>query len=133
MEEIQMKKHELNRRLGLLGSAAVMLAALPQAHAADNPFALGASQSEAIVVAEARPEKGISVLEGKCGAGKCGTQRIRQMMDRNGDGKISREEYVSWVSAQAGVEFEEFAKGEGAVGADEVFEHFRALEYHRQG
>lgn len=128
-----MKKCELNRRLGLVGSAAVMLAALPQVHAAGNPFALGASQGEAIMVAEARPEKSISVLEGKCGAGKCGSQRIRQMMDRNGDGKINREEYVSWVTAQAGVEFEEFAQGKSAVGVDEVYEHFRSLDYHRQG
>jgi uncharacterized low-complexity protein len=128
-----MKKRELERRLGLIGGAAVMLAALPQVHAADNPFALGASEGKAVMVAEVRNEKGISVLEGKCGAGKCGTQRIRQMMDRNGDGKINREEYVSWVSAQAGVEFEEFAKGRSAVGVDDVYEHFRSLEYHRQG
>jgi uncharacterized low-complexity protein len=37
-------------------------------------------------------QKGISVLEGKCGAGNCGSQRIRQMMDRNADGKINRDE-----------------------------------------
>ncbi|MDJ0739639.1 MAG: hypothetical protein QNJ91_07975 [Gammaproteobacteria bacterium] len=127
-----MKKTELPTTIGLIAAAGAVLALAPQAGAADNPFTLDQTSGAAIVVADA-DDKGISVLEGKCGSGKCGTQRIREMMDRNADGQIDREEYVSWVAAQASSEFDRFAGGSAAVGADAVFEHFRSLDYHNQG
>lgn len=127
-----MKKADLKKTIGMIAGTGAAFALSPQLFAADNPFGMGQANGAAIVVAEAG-KKGISVLEGKCGSGKCGTQRIRQMMDRNADGKINRNEYVSWVTAQAGNEFDTFAKGADAVGADDVFEHFRSLEFHNQG
>lgn len=128
-----MKSDKLKKSLGLIAGASIALVALPQAHAADNPFGMGHADGATLVVADASEKKGISVLEGKCGTGKCGTQRIRQMMDRNADGQINREEYVSWAGAQAGNEFDEISKGGASVGVDEVFKHFQSLEYHRQG
>ena len=127
-----MNKTDLKKTVGMIAGAGAALALLPAAQAADNPFGLPDANGATIVVAEAG-EKGISVLEGKCGSGKCGTQRVRQMMDRNADGRINREEYVSWAGAQAGDEFDEFADGGASVGAERVFEHFRSLDYHEQG
>ena len=128
-----MTSEKLKKSLGLIAGASVALAIIPQAHAADNPFGIGHADGATLVVAEGSEKKGISVLDGKCGAGKCGTQRIRQMMDRNADGQINREEYVSWAGAQAGSEFDEIAKGGASIGVDEVFKHFKSLEYHNQG
>lgn len=127
-----MKKTDLTKTIGLIAGTGAALALMPAAQAAENPFSLPQANGAAIVVADAG-EKGISVLEGKCGTGKCGTQRVRQMMDRNADGRINREEYVSWAGAQAGAEFDGFADGGASVGAEKVYEHFRSLEYHNQG
>ena len=126
-----MKRKALKQSIGLIAGTAAF-ALLPQAQAAENPFGLAGSDTALVQVAEAG-EKGISVLEGKCGAGKCGTKRVRQMMDRDADGKIDRGEYVSWVTSQAVKEFDGFADGKGAVDAHEVFEHFRSLEFQNQG
>lgn len=128
-----MTTKSLKKNLGLIAGASVALAMLPQAHAAGNPFGISHAEGATLVVADAGGNKGISVLEGKCGSGKCGTQRVRQMMDRNADGQINREEYISWAGAQAGNEFDEIAKGGAAVEADDVFKHFQSLEYHNQG
>jgi len=128
-----MHSKRFNKNLGRIAGAAAALVVLPQVHAAENPFGLAQADGATLVVADASEKKGISVLEGKCGSGKCGTQRIRQMMDRNADGQINREEYVSWAEAQAGNEFDEIAKGDSAVGVDEVFRHFQSLDYHSQG
>ncbi len=127
-----MKKTDLKATIGLIAGAGAALALMPVAQAADNPFSLPQTGGAVIVVADAG-EKGISVLEGKCGSGKCGTQRVRQMMDRNADGRINRDEYVAWAGAQAGAEFDNFADGGASVGVERVFEHFRSLEYHNQG
>ena len=127
-----MKKTKLSRTIGLIAGAGAALTMIPHANAAGNPFGLSQADGATIVVAEAG-KKGISVLQGKCGAGKCGAQRIRQMMDRNADGKIDRDEYVSWANAQAVNEFEKFAGGAAAVDAHEVFEHYQSLEFHNQG
>lgn len=127
-----MKKTKLNRTIGLIAGAGAALTMIPQANASGNPFGLSQADGATIVVAEA-DRQGISVLEGKCGAGKCGAERIRQMMDRNADGKIDRDEYVSWANAQAVNEFDKFAGGAAAVDAHEVFEHYQSLEFHNQG
>lgn len=129
-----MKKQNWTVRLGTLAGGTAMLLTVPQVYAADgNPFALSGGDGATIMVAEAGGQKGISVLEGKCGAGKCGAQRVRQMMDKNADGRIDRDEYVSWSSSVANREFDEISKGSAAVGADDVFEHYRSLEFHNQG
>jgi uncharacterized low-complexity protein len=128
-----MRNKVLERKIGLIAGAGMLMAAAPQLHAASNPFELGASGGTAIMVAEAGKEKSVSVLEGKCGSGKCGTQRVRQVMDKNGDSKIDRDEYVSWSSAAANREFDSISKGSAAVGADTVFEHYQSLEFHNQG
>lgn len=127
-----MKKFNKSGPAGLIAGAAAALVLAPQAGAAENPFGLTDAGAATVVVADAG-KKGISVLEGKCGSGKCGSQRVRQMMDRNADGQINRSEYVSWAAAQAGNEFDDFAKGGAAVGADAIYDHFRSLEYHNQG
>jgi hypothetical protein len=128
-----MTSQKARKNLGLITGAAVALTMLPQAQAEGNPFAIPDADGALLLVAGDSEKKGISVIEGKCGSGKCGTQRIRQMMDRNADGLINREEYVSWSAAQARSEFDEMAEGGAAVGADEVFKHFQSLEYHTQG
>ena len=120
-----MKK--MHKAMGLVAAASAV-ALVPQAQAADNPFGLSDSAQTIVVAGNANHNKGISVLDGKCGSGKCGSQRIRQMMDRNGDGRINRAEYINWASAQAGAEFDDIAKGANAVDADDVFKSFLEFE-----
>lgn len=134
VEDGTMKKTGLELKLGVLAGASAMMLALPQAQAAGgNPFELSTGSGAAIVVADASGEKGISVLEGKCGSGKCGAQRIRQMMDKNTDGRIDRDEYLSWAGDVASREFDQMSKGAASMGVEDVFEHYRSLEFHSQG
>ena len=128
-----MNRHDIDRKLGLAAGASVLLATLPQAHAAGNPFELSAAGDSVVVVAASDEQKGISVLEGKCGSGKCGAQRVREMMDKNADGSIDRDEYLAWSTAAAEREFDSIAKGSAAVGPEDVFDHYRSLEFHNQG
>lgn len=59
----------------------------PLTAAADNPF--GYSQlTSGYLVAD---HEGGGKAEGKCGEGKCGMKR----MDANGDGKVSKEEFMT--------------------------------------
>lgn len=74
------------------------------------------------------PGKSISVLEGKCGEGKCGSKRVRQMMDDNGDGRIERSEYTAWATRQAEAEFDEMAGGAESVSPDDAFQNFLRWE-----
>lgn len=121
-----MKRVKLRNSLAMIAaSSAVALSAT--AAADSNPFQLSSDSSATIVVAEQGGAKSISVLEGKCGSGKCGSARIRQMMDRNADGKINRDEYVSWAGAQAAKEFEEMAGGKASIGAEAVYQHYLSL------
>ena len=121
-----MKQVTLKKSLAMLAaSSAMTLSATTMADT--NPFQLSSDSSATIVVAANSGSKGISVLDGKCGSGKCGSPRIRQMMDRNADGKINRDEYVSWAGAQAAREFDDMAKGKSSVSADEVYQHYLSL------
>jgi uncharacterized low-complexity protein len=84
-----------------MGTAIVTsLAGTPAANAADNPFAM-ADLSSGYMVAESSP------MEGKCGAkrmmyeGICGGAMMKDgqcgmmmRLDSNGDGKISKEEFM---------------------------------------
>ena len=118
-----MSKNTLLQAASLVSVVALAGFALPAA-ADDNPFAQ--SGSSRILLAEAGGKtKGIGVLKGKCGEGKCGSQRVRKMMDKDGDGQIDRKEYIAWSTAQAESEFDKIA-GEGgeSATADDVFQNF---------
>lgn len=128
-----MKSKDLHRAVGLIAGTSVALALSSGAVAADNPFGLAPADGATLVVAGSGEEKGISVLEGKCGSGKCGSQRVREMMDKDDNGRIDRDEYISRSAMQAGNEFDQFAGGAADVGAEDVYEHFRSLDYHTQG
>ena len=95
--------------------------------AADNPFQIKSLSSGYVQLAAAKV-KHISVLEGKCGNGKCGTARIRQMMDNNNDGRIERDEYVGWASRQAGMEFDNMSHGGSSVTPDDAYQNFLRWE-----
>lgn len=73
-------------------------------------------------------KKSISVLEGKCGEGKCGAERVRKMMDRNSDGNIDRGEYVAWSASAASSEFDKITSGSSTASAEKVFSHFESLQ-----
>ena len=81
-----------------------------------------------VLAAGESPEKSISVLEGKCGEGKCGTLRVRQMMDKNDDGKINRKEYLGWAKSVASDEFDKIASGSASVSAEKVFDFYKELQ-----
>lgn len=87
----------------------------------------GANKSEGKCGAN-KAGKSISVLEGKCGSGKCGATRVREMMDKNGDGRISRDEYVGWVNRQAAADFDKMAHGGTSVSPDDAFKAFQQWE-----
>ena len=87
-----------------LGTAVTLIfSGAEMARASDNPFALKDRGRGYLRLAEAgstREEPGApkaihaqlryggsSVLEGKCGEGKCGSQRVRQMMDGGRSGR----------------------------------------------
>lgn len=128
-----MKVKELNRAIGLIAGTSVALAMSSGAIAKENPFGLAQANGATLLVADSGEEKSISVLEGKCGSGKCGSQRVREMMDKNGNGRIDRDEYISWSAMHAGNEFDKFSDGEAETGVDAVYEHFRSLEFHDKG
>ena len=73
-------------------------------------------------------KKSISVLEGKCGEGKCGSLRVRKMMDKNDDGVINRKEYVGWATTTASTEFDKIASGSASVSAEKVFSYYEELQ-----
>jgi len=72
--------------------------------------------------------KSISVLEGKCGEGKCGALRVRQMMDKDDDGQINRKEYIGWATQVASTEFDKMSTGSASVSADKVFDYYEDLQ-----
>ena len=107
----------------------------PGAFAANNPFDAGLRNSGYLLLADAhggkcggKSEKSIHALEGKCGGGKCGTARIRGMMDSNGDGRIDRSEYNAWSMKQSNEEFDRMAAGADSVSVDKVFQTFQDWE-----
>ena len=77
-----------------MGAAFVTsLAGTPVANATDNPFAM-TELASGYMVAENK------AMEGKCGEGKCGAGMTKEgkcgmnSMDTNGDGNITREEFM---------------------------------------
>jgi len=75
--------------------------------------------------------KPISALHGKCGDGKCGTKRVRAMMDGNNDGMISKDEYMSWSNKQAAKEFAEMSQGGDSASPRQIVDAF--LRWEEQG
>ncbi len=92
------KKSTLKPLAIAMGAAfATSLAATPVANAAENPFAMS-ELSSGYMVADSK-------MEGKCGEGKCGGDKAKKegkcgegkcgmkMMDADGDGKVTRDEF----------------------------------------
>lgn len=105
-----------------LAATAVALAPIALVQADNALFSMQEADRQNQPVAQ----EGLSVLEGKCGEGKCGTLRIRLMMDLDGNSVISRDEYVTWAAAQADSEFDRIAGLHGSnASAESVFEGFR--------
>jgi uncharacterized low-complexity protein len=105
------------------------------AFAANNPFDEGPRNSSYLLLADAhggkcggKSEQSIHTLEGKCGSGKCGTARIRGMMDSNGDGRIDRSEYNTWSLKQSNEEFDRMAAGAESVSVEKAFQTFQDWE-----
>ncbi len=120
---MSIKKTTLTR-LGLASTIA-LCAISTQAAADSNPFAVSGQQG--LMLADAGG-KSISVLKGKCGDGKCGTARVRKMMDSNGDGSINRSEYTEWAVRMANSEFDKISEGSNVTTPDDVFQNFLEWE-----
>jgi uncharacterized low-complexity protein len=111
-----------------LGTAFVTtLAAAPAANATENPFAASDLSSGYMVAEKAEGKCGgmateakcggnmaaDKAMEAKCGEGKCGME----MMDADGDGKITRDEFVQAHEAMFG---KKDKNGDGVIDADEM-------------
>ena len=93
-----------------MGAAFVTsLATTPVANAAENPFAMSELSSGYMVAGSHKEGK---CGEGKCGEGKCGGKAASKegncgegkcgmkMMDADGDGKVSKDEYMAAKEAK---------------------------------
>lgn len=111
-----------NKALVLASCSSLALGLASSAYAGDggNPF---------IKVGAETGMKEISVLEGKCGGGKCGSSRVRRMMDSDGNGTISRSEYTGWAARMASDEFDAISKTGGEAPAKDVFDFFGGVEH----
>ncbi len=103
-----------------LGTAFVTtLAATPVANAADNPFAMSTLSSGYMVAASHEGKCGegkcgaAKTTEAKCGEGKCGMQS----MDADGDGNITRDEFMKGHEAMFN---SKDANHDGVISADEM-------------
>ncbi|MEN8167439.1 MAG: hypothetical protein ABFR65_08190 [Pseudomonadota bacterium] len=135
-----MKQNRL--RVAVQSALALTLSGAGVAGASDNPFALkdlgqGYMQLAEKASVNEEPsqhkslraqlrEGGVSVLEGKCGEGRCGSVRVRQMMDGDSDGRISRHEYNQWINRAAGSQFDRFDINEDGVIAPNEMSYFDA-------
>jgi hypothetical protein len=83
------------------------LAGTAIADSSASPFAITAAGSHRLLLAE-----------GKCGEGRCGMRR----MDANGDGKVTKEEFMQGHDAM----FDAMdTNGDGVIDADERSGHHR--------
>jgi uncharacterized low-complexity protein len=84
---------------------ATSLAGMAIADPSASPFAMTSADSERLLMAE-----------GKCGEGKCGMRR----MDANGDGKVTKEEFMQGHDAM----FDAMdTNGDGVIDAEEQRGH----------
>jgi uncharacterized low-complexity protein len=118
--------------IAVSAALATSLAATTPANAAENPFAMSELSGGYMVaeMAEGKCGAGMktekegkcggamatgktgAVKEGKCGEGKCGMK----MMDADGDGNITKEEFMQGHDAMFG---KMDANGDGVIDADE--------------
>jgi uncharacterized low-complexity protein len=88
------------------------LTAIPASQAADNPFSMEPLSTGYMLLAENKDG------EGKCGEGKCGGKDKHGMskMDADGDGKVSKDEFMKGHEAK----FDQLDKnGDGVIDASE--------------
>jgi uncharacterized low-complexity protein len=127
MENSMSQKTTMKPLAIAVGAAlATSLAATTPANAAENPFAMS-ELSSGYQVAEMAEGKcgegkcGAAMMgtgktsapkEGKCGEGKCGMK----MMDADGDGAVTKEEFMQGHDAMFG---KMDANGDGVIDADE--------------
>jgi uncharacterized low-complexity protein len=120
--EISMSQKNPIKPLAIAVGAALAtsLAATAPASAAENPFAMSELSSGYMVaeMAEGKCGEGkcgakqTAVKEGKCGEGKCGMK----MMDADGDGAVTKEEFMQGHDAMFG---KMDANGDGVLDASE--------------
>ncbi len=97
------------------------LTAIPASQAADNPFGMQPLSTGYLVLAENKAGEG-KCGEGKCGEGKCGGKGKHGMsrMDADGDGNISKEEFMQGHADK----FDQLDKnGDGVIDASEREAH----------
>ena len=110
---------------------ATALATVPPVNATENPFSMQSLSSGYMVAMEGK------CGEGKCGEGKCGGKKAddgasakgkqckMNKMDADGDGKVSREEFMKKYDAK----FDRIdADGDGMIN-DAEYEAYRAEKY----
>jgi uncharacterized low-complexity protein len=101
-----------------LGAVIATTLVTPVANADENPFSMQPLSGGYMVLAE-----------GKCGEGKCGGKKGKgmcgmQRMDANGDGKVTREEFMQGHEAM----FDRIdSNGDGVIDADEKAAHHRKM------
>jgi uncharacterized low-complexity protein len=115
----------------VLGTAiTATLAATGSVNASENPFSMTSLPGGYLQVAEGKCGEGkcgakmmstetagdTGVKEGKCGEGKCGMQ----MMDADGDGKVTREEFMQGHETMFTIID---ANGDGVIDAEERAAH----------
>jgi uncharacterized low-complexity protein len=138
MENSMSQKTNLKPLAIAVGAAlATSLAATTPANAAENPFAMS-ELSSGYMVAEMAEGKcgegkcGAAMMgtsktsdpkEGKCGAGKCDMK----MMDADGDGAVSKEEFMQ---AHDGMFGKMDTNGDGVIDADE---HSAGMKMMKEG
>jgi uncharacterized low-complexity protein len=127
--EISMSQKSTLKPLAIAVGAtlATSLAAIAPASAAENPFAMSELSSGYLVAEMAEGKCGAGMKmdkegkcgagrtmqkEGKCGEGKCGMKN----MDADGDGNISKDEFMKGHDAMFG---KMDANGDGVIDADE--------------
>jgi len=131
LEEITIMNMNNYQIPALALSVSMAIIGVGGASAAGNPFDTTLINSGYPLLADAhgakcggKSEKAVPTLEGKCGSGKCGSARIRDMMDSNGDGRIDRSEYNAWSMKQSNAEFDRMAAGAESVSPDQAFQTF---------
>lgn len=122
-----MSVKKISKPLALaLGTAmTASLAGMSVADAGENPFSMTAMPGGNLLLAEGKCGEGKCgegkcgakmATEGKCGEGKCGMQQ----MDADGDGKVTREEFMQGHEAMFLVID---ANGDGVIDEEERAAH----------
>lgn len=102
---------------------ALSLAGSGAAAAATNPFAMAEVQGPAVELAEGKcgGQKSTTKAEGKCGEGRCGGAAKMSQADVDGDGRVTRGEYLEWAKEEARRRFEAMdINDDGAVDRAEM-------------